>query len=222
MTGWQSRAVPGYLPPRAFFACLARARVPDHDRDPAARRSSTTCRSPTSSTTSSATCRCTPIRSSPTSCRRTGRGALAARDEEKLERLARLFWFTVEFGLIRESGELKLYGSRPDLVARRGAPRARGARRRAAPLRPRARLRHALRDRPLPADALRARELRAAPRRDARVVRPQVTDRRGTRRSVGRSEALPSEAGWSGPWKGPGPGPVSPASRARARIAWYT
>ena len=27
------------------------------------------------------------------------------------ERLARLFWFTVEFGLIREGGEVKLYGS---------------------------------------------------------------------------------------------------------------
>ena len=26
-------------------------------------------------------------------------------------RLARLFWFTVEFGLIREGGVLKLYGS---------------------------------------------------------------------------------------------------------------
>jgi len=27
------------------------------------------------------------------------------------ERLARLFWFTVEFGLIREAGQVKLYGS---------------------------------------------------------------------------------------------------------------
>ena len=25
-TGWQSRAVPGYLPPRAFFACLRKRR----------------------------------------------------------------------------------------------------------------------------------------------------------------------------------------------------
>jgi phenylalanine-4-hydroxylase len=28
-----------------------------------------------------------------------------------LERLGRLFWFTVEFGLIREKGEIKVYGS---------------------------------------------------------------------------------------------------------------
>ena len=30
---------------------------------------------------------------------------------EVLERLGRLFWFTVEFGLIREQGEIKVYGS---------------------------------------------------------------------------------------------------------------
>ena len=28
LTGWQSRPVPGYLPARAFFACLARAEFP--------------------------------------------------------------------------------------------------------------------------------------------------------------------------------------------------
>ena len=28
-----------------------------------------------------------------------------------LERLGRLFWFTVEFGLIRQRGEIKVYGS---------------------------------------------------------------------------------------------------------------
>ncbi len=30
---------------------------------------------------------------------------------EALERLGRLFWFTVEFGLIRQQGEIKVYGS---------------------------------------------------------------------------------------------------------------
>ena len=30
---------------------------------------------------------------------------------EALERLGRLFWFTVEFGLIRQKGEIKVYGS---------------------------------------------------------------------------------------------------------------
>ena len=32
-------------------------------------------------------------------------------DKDKLERMGRLFWFTVEFGVIRQDGEIKLYGS---------------------------------------------------------------------------------------------------------------
>src|SRR5215469_13527857 len=40
-------------------------------------------------------------------------GSVCARaaDAEILERLGRLFWYTVEFGLIREDGEIKVYGS---------------------------------------------------------------------------------------------------------------
>lgn len=40
-------------------------------------------------------------------------GALAAEadSEEETARMARLFWFTVEFGLIREDGRVKIYGS---------------------------------------------------------------------------------------------------------------
>ena len=37
--------------------------------------------------------------------------ALHAETEHHVERLARLFWFTVEFGLIEERGQTKLYGS---------------------------------------------------------------------------------------------------------------
>jgi phenylalanine-4-hydroxylase len=33
------------------------------------------------------------------------------KDKETLERLGRLFWYTVEFGLIREGGAVKIYGS---------------------------------------------------------------------------------------------------------------
>ena len=32
-------------------------------------------------------------------------------DKEKLEKMGRLFWFTVEFGVIRQKGRVKLYGS---------------------------------------------------------------------------------------------------------------
>jgi len=40
-------------------------------------------------------------------------GAVCSRidDAEVLDRLGRLFWYTVEFGLIRENGKLKVYGS---------------------------------------------------------------------------------------------------------------
>ncbi len=41
-----------------------------------------------------------------------GKVCLAAIDRpDVLERLGRLFWFTVEFGLIREAGKIKVYGS---------------------------------------------------------------------------------------------------------------
>jgi phenylalanine-4-hydroxylase len=40
-------------------------------------------------------------------------GEVCARSEDRdvLEKLGRLFWYTVEFGLIRQKGELKIYGS---------------------------------------------------------------------------------------------------------------
>jgi phenylalanine-4-hydroxylase len=40
-----------------------------------------------------------------------GKAALTTDDPAHTERLSRLFWFTVEFGLIREEGRIKLYGS---------------------------------------------------------------------------------------------------------------
>jgi len=40
-----------------------------------------------------------------------GAGCERIKDKETLERLGRLFWYTVEFGLIREDSEIKLYGS---------------------------------------------------------------------------------------------------------------
>lgn len=41
-------------------------------------------------------------------------GALGVRyadDEEKVTQLQRLYWFTIEFGVIRQDGELKVYGA---------------------------------------------------------------------------------------------------------------
>jgi phenylalanine-4-hydroxylase len=40
-----------------------------------------------------------------------GRVCCAIEGEEKLERMGRLFWYTFEFGLIRQDGAVKVYGS---------------------------------------------------------------------------------------------------------------
>jgi phenylalanine-4-hydroxylase len=40
-----------------------------------------------------------------------GRVCASIEDAGALEKLGRLFWYTVEFGLIREKGEIKVYGS---------------------------------------------------------------------------------------------------------------
>jgi phenylalanine-4-hydroxylase len=40
-----------------------------------------------------------------------GRACAELKSAEALEQMGRLFWFTVEFGLIRQDGEVKVYGS---------------------------------------------------------------------------------------------------------------
>ena len=40
-----------------------------------------------------------------------GRVCYAMESEEKLERMGRLYWYTFEFGLIRQDGAVKVYGS---------------------------------------------------------------------------------------------------------------
>jgi len=110
LTGWQSRAVPGYLPAKAFFACLSRREFPttitirpkelmsylpepDIFHDVFGH---------------------VPLHADPVFAdflKTYGMAALHCDDPYHVERLARLFWFTVEFGLIRERGEIKLYGS---------------------------------------------------------------------------------------------------------------
>ena len=110
LTGWQSRAVPGYLPAKAFFACLARREFPttvvirpkeslDYLPEPDIFHD---------------IFGHVPLHADPVFAdflQTYGKAALTADDPYHTERLARLFWFTVEFGLIREDGRTKLYGS---------------------------------------------------------------------------------------------------------------
>lgn len=110
MTGWQSRAVPGYLPAKAFFACLAKRWFPttivlrpknsiDYLPEPDIFHD---------------IFGHVPLHADPIFAdflQTYGQAALHTDDDHHTERLARLFWFTVEFGLIHEDGRTKLYGS---------------------------------------------------------------------------------------------------------------
>ncbi|MCH2143659.1 MAG: phenylalanine 4-monooxygenase [Phycisphaerales bacterium] len=110
LTGWQSKPVPGYLPAKAFFACLSRREFP-----------TTIVIRPLESINYLPEPDIfhdiyghVPLHADPVFAdflQTYGKAALLTDDPEHTERLARLFWFTVEFGLIQEAGELKLYGS---------------------------------------------------------------------------------------------------------------
>jgi phenylalanine-4-hydroxylase len=110
LTGWQSRPVPGYIPAKGFFACLSRREFPttivirpkesiDYLPEPDIFHD---------------IFGHVPLHADPVFSdflQTYGEAALKTDDENHTERLARLFWFTVEFGLINEGGRVKLYGS---------------------------------------------------------------------------------------------------------------
>ncbi len=110
LTGWQSKAVPGYLPAKAFFACLSRREFPttivirprekmDYLPEPDIFHD---------------IFGHVPLHADAVFAdflQTYGKAALLCEDPRHVERLGRLFWFTVEFGLIREDGRLKIYGS---------------------------------------------------------------------------------------------------------------
>ena len=109
-TGWRAVPVSGFLPAREFFACLAARHFP----------TTITIRSPQSldyvpePDIFHDVFGHVPLHADPTFAgflQRFGAVAAAARTEVETEHLARLFWFTVEFGLIRERGEPRIYGS---------------------------------------------------------------------------------------------------------------
>jgi phenylalanine-4-hydroxylase len=110
LTGWQAVPVTGFLPAKSFFASLGRREFP----------TAITLRAPAELDYVEApdifhdVFGHVPLHAHPRFASFLSRfGALAARAEadEIVEQLARLFWFTVEFGLVREQGEVKVYGS---------------------------------------------------------------------------------------------------------------
>ncbi|MEC9373023.1 MAG: phenylalanine 4-monooxygenase, partial [Planctomycetota bacterium] len=110
MTGWQSLGVPGYLPAKSFFAFLAQRRFPTT----VSVRPKTSMDYLPEPDIIHDVFGHVPLHADPVFAdflQTYGQAALHTDDEYHTERLARLFWFTVEFGLIREDGRLKLYGS---------------------------------------------------------------------------------------------------------------
>ena len=109
-TGWMAEPVGGFLPARGFFESLSRRRFP----------TTVTIRAPESLDYTPApdifhdVFGHVPLHADPDFAEflaRFGGLAAAAPDEEATTRMARVFWFTVEFGLIRERGQLRVYGS---------------------------------------------------------------------------------------------------------------
>ena len=110
MTGWSSHGVPGYLPAKSFFAFLAQRQFP----------TTITVRPKTSMDYLPEpdiihdVFGHVPLHADPIFAdflQTYGKAALFTKSDAHTERLARLFWFTVEFGLIHEGGKVKLYGS---------------------------------------------------------------------------------------------------------------
>jgi phenylalanine-4-hydroxylase len=110
MTGWRAVPVGGYIPARQFFQCLAERRFPttiivrkreqlDYLPEPDIFHD---------------VFGHVPLHADPVFAdylQGFGQVAAQAESDEDIERMARLFWFTVEFGLVREDGQVKVYGS---------------------------------------------------------------------------------------------------------------
>jgi phenylalanine-4-hydroxylase len=117
LTGWQVVAVPGLVPDEVFFGHLAERRFvsgrfirtadqldylqePDVFHDVFGH---------------------VPLLADPVFAdymQAYGRGGLRAAGAGAIARLSRLYWYTVEFGLVREAGALRLYGA--GIVSSRG------------------------------------------------------------------------------------------------------
>ncbi|MGE4337740.1 MAG: phenylalanine 4-monooxygenase [Pigmentiphaga sp.] len=109
-TGWQIVAVPGLVPDDVFFEHLANRRFPsgnfirkphelDYLEEPDVFHD---------------VFGHVPMLMNPVMAdyiQAYGEGGLRAKQLGMLEQLARVYWYTVEFGLVRENGEFRIYGA---------------------------------------------------------------------------------------------------------------
>jgi phenylalanine-4-hydroxylase len=110
LTGWSSQGVPGFIPAKSFFAFLAQRVFP---ATISVRPMESLEYLPEPDIVHDIFGH-VPLHADPVFAdflQTYGKAALHTNDPYHTERLARLFWFTVEFGLIHEDGRTKLYGS---------------------------------------------------------------------------------------------------------------
>ncbi len=109
-TGWRAVGVGGFIPAAQFFRCLAQRRFPT---TLAVRPRSQLDYLPEPDIFHDVFGH-VPLHAEPVFAdflQRFGELGASARNEEETQALARLFWFTVEFGLIEEGEGPKVYGS---------------------------------------------------------------------------------------------------------------
>ena len=109
-TGWNSTPVSGFLPADAFFEMLAARKFPTttwiHSRESMGYTPEPDIFHDVFGHV--------PMHAHPVFANfleHYGKVCAGLTDAEDLERMGRLFWFTVEFGVIREQGAIKVYGS---------------------------------------------------------------------------------------------------------------
>jgi phenylalanine-4-hydroxylase len=109
-TGWNSTAVSGFLPSQAFFEMLAARKFPTT----VWLRSRESMEYTPEPDIFHDVVGHVPMHAHPVFAdflEHYGRVCVATPEEPIREKLSRLFWYTVEFGLIRQQGEIKVYGS---------------------------------------------------------------------------------------------------------------
>jgi phenylalanine-4-hydroxylase len=110
LTGWRIQPVPGLVPTRRFYGSLAERRflstqyirhhsVPYYTPEPDI----------VHEIVGHANMLASPVFADLYA--RAGRASLRATSDEALDRFSRVFWFTLEFGVVHEDGELRAYGA---------------------------------------------------------------------------------------------------------------
>lgn len=110
LTGWKVQAVSGFMPSRAFFEMLE-ARLFPATTWLRSRESMDYTPEPDILHDALGHLPMFAERSFADAVAEYGRVCNSMKSEEKLERMVRLYWYTFEFGLIRQGGAVKVYGS---------------------------------------------------------------------------------------------------------------